>query len=114
LRVRIEEYSPPALTLGPDGVPQVLWANVERRWIYAARFLGEEFSPAIEVRGPFEQLTGPVLASKRMPATRPGIPLAIMTKTRVYLDELVLPPRTVSDGRQIDFVQLDEAVRDAS
>lgn len=105
LRVRIEEYSAPTLTLGPDGVPQALWANVDRRWVYASRFLGGDFSPATEVRGPLEQLTGPCLAPRRAAA---ALPLAVVTRPRTYLDAIALAPRQVVGQRRIDFLQADE------
>jgi hypothetical protein len=104
LRTRIEEFSPPALTLGPDGVPQVLWANLDRRWIYAARFLGEGFSPAIAVRGPLEQLTDCLLPKR----ANGNLLLCFVTKTRAYLDRIRLASRAVSGHRRIDFIQLDD------
>ena len=106
-RLRIEEFSAPAVSLGPDGVPQILWADTERRWIYGSRLLGEQFSSVYEVRGPFEQLTGPCLLPRRIPENFSGIPIGIVTKTRIYLDRIVLPNRSIENGHRIDFVQLD-------
>ena len=108
LRVHYEEFSAPTLCLGPDGVVQVLWADTERRWIYGARLLGDEFSPASEVRGPLEQLTGPCLAPRRVPSEAAGIPIAMVTRPRTYLDRIALPERAVPSGRRIDFVHADE------
>ena len=108
LRVRVEEFGPPALVLGPDGVPQVLWANPERRWVYASRFLGEGFSPAAEVRGPVEQLAGPCLVPRHVPEVFRSLPIGVTSQTRTYLDELSLPTRRVDNGRRIDFLQPDE------
>lgn len=107
-RIGLETFSPPTLALGPDGAVQVFWSNLERRWIYGARFLGDRFSPAAEVRGPLEQLSGPCLMPGRTPETRTGIPIGMVTQSRVYLDEIQLPTRTVRSGRRIDFVQPDE------
>lgn len=111
MRVRVEMFCPPALTAGPDGVPQVLWADTERRWIYAARFLEDGFAPAIEARGPLEQLHW-CLTPRRVPPNTQGLPLAMMTKTRGHLDSIALPPATVDTiGRRIDFLQCDELAR---
>ena len=71
LRVAYEEFGPPALCAGPDGVVEVFWANTVRRWIYSARLLGDDFSTPTETRGPLEQLTGP--CSRR--AACPPMPL---------------------------------------
>jgi hypothetical protein len=103
LRVRIEEFGAPAITVGPDGVVQVFWADVERRWIFSCRFLGENFSPSIAVRGPLEQLTG---CRTRKRGER--LELWMETKPRTYRDEVVLPARTLTGARRIDFVDLDE------
>lgn len=111
LRVRIEEFSAPALCLGPDSVPQVFWADKERRWIYASRFLGERFSPPVEVRGPLEQLIGPCLLPRRLPRDLTTIPIGIVTTSRTYLDRIALPKRAVTKARRIDFVQMDELAR---
>ncbi|MBI4023787.1 MAG: hypothetical protein HY360_02335 [Verrucomicrobia bacterium] len=108
VRAQLDEFSPPALTVGPDGVTQVFWANTARRWIFSSRFLGADFSPAVEVRGPLETLTGPCLLLKRVPPNRREMPLAMITKTRTYLDALRLPSREVHQGRRIDFLQPDE------
>lgn len=108
LITRIEEFSAPTLSLGPDGVPTVLWANVDRRWIYASRALGSMCSPAVEVRGPLEALTGPVLAPRTVPASVHAIPITAITQARAYLDALALPPRVIDTPRQIDFLQWDE------
>lgn len=109
IRPRLDLFSAPALTVGPDGVPQVLWANTSRRWVYASRFLEHEFSPPVEVRGPLELLTGPCLTPRRVPQEYgPALPLALVTAPRVYLDALRLPERVVTDGRRIDFLQSDE------
>ena len=120
-RARVDLFSPPALTLGPDGVPHVFWANPARRWVYSSRFLGGEFSVAAEVRGPLEQLTGPCLLPKFVaPPSSRGIsaeppegttnslPILLATKTRVYLDAIRLASPNVDRGRRIDFIQPDE------
>jgi hypothetical protein len=107
MRVRIEEFGPPALCVGPDEVPQVIWPNLERRWVYSARFLGAECSNAIETRGPIEGLLGPCLLPKQTPAGARGIPAVWLTKSRCYLDELALPRREVTATRTIDFAQSD-------
>lgn len=108
LRVRIEEFSPPALVRGPDGVIQVCWANLDRRWVYASRDLGSSFSPAIEVRGPLEALTGPCLLPRHAAWECSEIPIGLVTRDRTYVDRLALPAAEVRNGRTIDFVQLDE------
>lgn len=104
-RVRLDEFSPPSLCLAGDGVPQVLWANTERRWIYQSRFLGESFSPATEVLGPFERLSG-VFAPRRSDIN--SAPITVVTTNRCYAESLALPSNQVQDGHQTDFVQLDE------
>ena len=108
LRVSIEKFSPPAISIGPDRVVEVLWANTTRRWIYSSRFLDGSFSAPGEVRGPLEQLTGPGLVPRRVPDGLPGLPLAMPTLSRTYLDELALPGRQVVSGRRIDFLQPDQ------
>jgi|GEM_PF-6175136 len=109
LRIRIEEYSPPALVVDSAGVPQVIWSNLDRRWVYASRFVDSQFTPAVEIRGPFEGLSGPCLVSRTIPAEREThLPFAVITSGRTYLDELVLPATTVDGERQIDFLQFDE------
>ncbi len=108
LRIRIEQFGPPALTLGPDGVLQVFWMNNERRWVYGSRLLGGDFSDAVEVRGPFEQPAGLCLVPRRVGAGRAGIPVVAMTKSRAFLEEISLPARDLSQRTRIDFVQLDE------
>ena len=89
--------------VGGDGVAQVLWTDNERRWIYGARLLGDEFSAAHEVRGPLEQLSGPCL----IPRIGAANALAMVTRTRVYLDRIALPPAEVKNGRRIDFLTPD-------
>lgn len=105
---RMEEFSAPTITVGPDGVVEVLWANKERRWIYGCRLLGDVFSDSYEVRGPLEQLTGPCLVPRRVPAISAAIPVGMTTRTRVYLDRVTLPLVEVAGGRRIDFVLPDE------
>ena len=111
VRVRMEEYSAPALTIGPDGVVQAFWADTSRRWIYVARFLGKRFSAAAEVFGPVEQLTGPPLVPTIVRPQRDEIPVVIPAKDRLYLDELRLPQARIAHGRTLDFVQLDDLAR---
>lgn len=106
MRVRLEMFSPPTLTLGPDGVPHVLWADTERRWAYAARWLQDQFTPAVELRGPLEQLTT-CLTPRRVPPSFDGLPVVMVTKTRSYQDSIALPRRRVDENRRIDFVQSD-------
>lgn len=108
LLIRIEEFSAPSLVIGADGVLQAMWANVDRRWIYASRMLGDSFSPAAEQRGPLELLTGPCLTPRHVPAKRGDIPFVAVTGHRAYLDALALSPCEVSVGRSIDFLQLDD------
>ncbi|MGA2329830.1 MAG: hypothetical protein ABSH05_26575 [Bryobacteraceae bacterium] len=107
LLVRYEEFSPPALALGPDGVVVVLWCDLERRWIYGSRLLGDDFAPAMEVRGPVEQLAADI-APRRVPEPFAGVPLAMVGATRVYLERVALPGPVVSRGRRIDFVTPDD------
>ncbi len=108
LITHLEEFSPPAAGIGGDGVVQVLWSDNERRWIYGARLLGDEFAPAHEFRGPIEQVTGPCLIPKNAGGNGQANPLAMVTRTRVYLDRIVLPATEMSSGGRIDFVTPDE------
>jgi hypothetical protein len=106
---RLDEFGPPALSVGPDGVPQVLWCNAARRWVFGARFLGDTFTAPAEVRGPLETLgRGAVLAPRQCVPGSGRLPLAFATSRRIYLDALILPTPDVMGGRTIDFVQLDE------
>ena len=107
LLVRYEEFGQPALALGPDGVVQVLWCDLERRWIYGSRLLGDEFAPAIEIRGPVEQLVAGI-APRSVPEQFSGVPLAVVSATRVYLERVALANPLVSRGRRIDFLTADE------
>ena len=107
LRVRYEEFTPPSWTLGPDGVPQLFWADTERRWVFGTRLLGRECAPTTEVRGPVEQLTACV-APRAVPASAGTIPIHLVSATRVYLEQIALPSRTVTHGRRIDFLTFDE------
>ena len=103
----MEEFGPPAVGVGGDGVVQVLWSDNERRWIYGARLLGDEFTPLHEIRGPLEQLTGPCLIPKNATGSQ-GVPLAMVTRSRVYLDRIALPASEVANGRRINFITPDE------
>ncbi len=104
LLAHMEEFGPPAVSVGGDGVVQVLWPNYERRWIYGARLLGDEFSEAYEVRGPLEQLSGPCMTPRQGEQSA----LAMVTRSRVYLDRMALPPAAVHNGRRIDFLMPDQ------
>ena len=108
LLVRMDEYGPPSLGIGPDGVPQVFWVNETRRWVYASRFLQHGFSAPAEVRGPFEQLAGPCLVPRETPGHRSGMPIIVATRSRVYQDTIALPSRQIGSARRIDFLQADE------
>jgi hypothetical protein len=99
----MEEFGPPALGVGSDGVAHILWPDITRRWIYGVRLLGDEFSAPHEVRGPLEQLTGPCLIPRHAAADT----LAMVTRTRVYLDRIALPSPAISHGRRIDFLTPD-------
>jgi hypothetical protein len=106
LRVRMDSFGPPALGIGGDGVPTLYWASTERRWVYSRRLLGTELAPASEVRGPVEQLTGPVLVPRR--STAGDTPVAMLSPARLIFDRIAGAPRTVAGARQLDFCQLDE------
>lgn len=108
VRVRLDHFGPPSLVVGPDRVPQVYWANTERRWEFGSRFLGDAFTPPAEVRGPMEQLSEAILVPKQVPADASAIPIASVTTTRTYLDTIACAPRRVRRGRRIDFLQPDE------
>ena len=108
LRVRMEEFGPPSLTVDHFGVPIVIWPNLDRRWIYSSRYLGQNFSKAEEIRGPLEQLTGPCLVSRTVPEIEPGMPLIMNTRSRAYLDRIAFPPAEIDNCRVIDFLQPDE------
>jgi hypothetical protein len=107
LLVRYEEFGPPLLSVGPDGVVQVLWCDLTRRWIYGSRLLGDEFRASAEVRGPVEQLVDGI-APRTVPDQFSGVPLALVSATRVYLERVALPNPVVSRGRRIDFLTADD------
>lgn len=108
LRVFYEEFSPPSIGVGPDGVPTVYWADTTRRCVYSARLMGNEASAPAEVRAPIEQLTGPCLTVRKVPPGMGHPPLAIVTRSRTYLERIALPPAELRNGRTIDFLQADE------
>lgn len=108
LRVFYEEFSPPSLGVGPDGVPAIYYADTTRRCVYGVRVLGESLSAPAEVRAPIEQLTGPCLFPRHTPPGVPHPPLAVVSRTRTYLERLALPEPEVRNGRRIDFLQPDE------
>lgn len=103
-RVRLEQFGPPVLSRGGDGVVTALWVNLTRRWVYASRYLEDHFTPPAEARGPLEGITARITAPRRSGG---DIPFVTQAPDRTFLHSLASPPREVDNVLRIDFLQYD-------
>jgi len=100
----LEQMGPPVLFRDRHGVAWALWQNTTRRWVYCARWMGEEFGQVQECRGPFNAPGLPVSAEKIMPATATDVGMLFVSARRVIFDRLKIPTLSLADERQVLFL----------
>ena len=100
----LEQMGRPVLFRDRHGVAWALWQNTTRRWAYSARWMGEGFGQVHECRGPFNAPGLPVSAEKLMPARATDIGMLFVSAHRVLFDRLKIPTLSLSEERQVLFL----------